>query len=636
MQSQEGDRSMKKFIYLYSLWILAACGLNPPSSRIPHVRVHTNNQLEPLSISFLNEDEKGYLNLSNELTFYGFSESGLFENNATDSSLTNTPIRMKISTICTTLNKRKFTKDIQLTKYNFSFSVMDLIPHALFFQEENFFPSCSFFFIVTDTQGGMHHFAIKQTPMASIPKSKNLTLIDAAGEDLNFSENKVITWEDMDDFFLISQDPQPEQTLAFFCDQLNEVIELQDNPATPIFRLLYASQNPLPSGIQTCRILSRINNKSTGITKTFKIDFSSFTHETPHIKLSNISLQLNLLPSEPLFQPGKWHHNVNTERKYKIIKYPKEDVSPDYSSPHLNAVFELTGLPENFHLIKYSPIEIQVKTKCINKIFSEQSIVQHFYFNLTPYIPLMSITPLEVFQMSYPKKHMFLKVSDSTVKVWAIAYEKYEDYPKKINRKLPVKCSYIFYFQNLETGAKLAYPPFTYSIHWNSGGIGISYDHIDLSKGIPVFYEDILHEGAGNILFPFKTQTQVYSSHIQSYFKPSSMILKCGYGLKKLKKHSPAPPYQSELPLEYMPFSIPLSEFLLNPEFKEYIRIQKAIKCRTLLYKKNRLLYFSPEIQILSKTDDLIRVLRSRGIMYKRSPDKDFIWRDLKRFFFTL
>ena len=630
---------MKKIICLYGLWVFTACGLNPPSSRIPHVTVHTDNQPEPLNISFLNEDEKGYLNLSNELTFYGFSESGLFENstpsNATESSLTNALIRMKISSICTTINKRKFTKDIFLTRYNFNFAVMDLIPHALFFQEENLFPSCSFFFAVTDTQGGTHHFAIKQTPMASIPKNKNLTLIDTAGEDLSFSENKIITWEDLDNFFLINQDPQPQQTLAFFCDQLNEVVELQDNPATPIFRLLYTSQNPLPSGIQTCRILSRINNKSTGITKAFKIDFSSFTHETPHIKLSELSLRLNLLPPEPLFQPGKWHHHVNTERKYKLIRSPKEDVSPDYNSPHINAVFELTGLPENFRSVKYSPVKIQVETKCIDEIFSEKSVVQYSYLNLIPYIPLMSITPAEVFQMSYPKNDTLPKAreSDPTIKIWAVAYEKYKDYPKQTNRKLPVKCSYTFYFQDLETGAKLAYPPLTYSIHWNSGGIGIAYDHTDLKRGIPVFYEDILYEGAGNILFPFKTQIQTYSSHIQIYFEPNSIILKCGYGLKK---HPKVPPYQSELPLEYMPFSIPLSEFLLNPEFKKYVKRQKTIKCRALLYKKNRLLYFSPEIQILSKTNDLIRTLRLRRIMYERSLSKDFIWKDIKRFFFTL
>ena len=471
--------------------------------------VHTDSRPEPLNISVLNNDAKGYLNLSNEIVFQGFSESGQFENTSSPAEnvpSVNAPVKMKISSICTTTNKKRFTKDIHLTRYNFDFAVMDLIPHALFFQEPRLSSSCSFFFVVTDTKGGEHRFALKQQPLASIPENKNLTLVDANGEDLSLFEDKIIQWEDMDDFFLISRQPHPQQILSFFCDQLNEVMELRDHPATPVFRLLYSIQNPLPSGIQSCRILSRTNDKSKGITKVFKIAFSSFNHDLPLLKLSNLSLHLNLLPPEPLFQPGKWHRLMNTEYNKRLIAFRTRDLRPNYNRPHLNALLELDGLPEDFHSIKYSPVKIQVETKCSNEIFSEESADQTFHFNLTPYIPLMSVTPLKAFQMSYPKNiHLpTAKKSDPPLTNWSVAYEKYSDLPKKSNERPVIKCTYTFYFHDLETEAKLSYPPFTYHIHWNSGGIGIAYDHRDLRKGIPIFYEDILSNGAGNIFFPLK------------------------------------------------------------------------------------------------------------------------------------
>lgn len=630
---------MKKILYLYGLWFLTACNPNSLAPEPPTVKAHINRLPKPLDISFLNKDKKGFLNLSNEILFHGFSESGLFKNDTsskdTKTPSDNSPPKMKISSICTVANKGKFTKEILLTRYHFDFSVMDLIPHALFFQKQSLSSSCSFFFMVIDTQGTEYHFALTQFPMESIPENKNLFIINSTGEALDLLRDKTVTWEDLDEFFLISEKPQTQQTLAFFCNQLSEVIEIKDHPATPVFRLLYTTQNPLPDGIQNCRILARRDNKSIGITKVFKIDFSSFTHQTPRIKLKELNLYLNLLPPEPLFQPGKWHHLINTDRKKKIIKHTKEDIKPDYETPHINAILEVEGLPENFHLIKYSPVKIKVETKCIGEIFPDKSITQTFDFNLTPYIPLMSITPLEVFQMSYPKNDRLPKATSNspTVKIWAAGYEKHQDYPTKVNIKPPVKCSYTFHLQELKTEAKLSFPLLTYSIQWNSGGIGVIYDHRDLRRGIPVFYEDLLYEGAGHILFPFKTQNKLYSPYIQSHLKPTAMILKCGYGLKKNQK---APAYSHELSLEYAPISIPLSEFISNSIFKEYVENQKTIKCRALLYQKDRLLYFSPEIQILSKTDRLIRTLRLRGIMYERSLDKSFIWNDIKTFFFTL
>ena len=629
---------MKKIIFLSGLWFVSSCSPTSPSSKVPDVTVYTDSRPEPLNISILNKDEKGYLNLSNKIVFQGFSESGQFKNTSppSEDALTgNAPVKMKISSICTTANRKRLTKDIHLTRYSFDFAVMDLIPQALFFQKSKLSSSCSFFFIVTDTQGGEHRFSLKQQPLASIPENKNLTLVDARGEDLSLFEDKIIQWEDRDDFFLISRHFHPQQILAFVCDQLDEIMELRDSPATPIFRLLYSTQHSLPSGTQNCRIISRTDDKSTGITKAFAIDFSSFNHDLPLLKLSHLSLQLNLLPPEPLFQLGKWHHLMNIEYPKRIVLFRARDLQPDYNRPHLNALLELDGLPEDFYSIKYSPVKIQVETKCTNEFFLEKSAEQIFYFNLTPIIPLMSVTPLEAFQMNYPKNiHLpTAKESDPSVTNWSVAYQKYKDLQRQPKEGAVIKCTYIFHLHDLETGAKLSYPPLAYHIHWNSGGLGIAYDHRDLRMGIPVFYEDILSEGSGNIFFPFKTQIQSYPLHIRERFEPDSIILKCGFGLRR---HPKPPAYHSELQLEYTPVSLPLSKFLLAPSFREYMKKHIAVKCRTLLYQKDRLLYFSPEIQILAKTQTLIRALRSRKIKYKQSSDKQFIWNDIKRFFFTL
>ena len=629
---------MKKIALLYGLWFFNACNLPSSSSKIPNVTVHTDNRPEPLNISILNSDEKGYLNLSNKIVFHGFFESGRFKNTSfsTEDALSvNTPVKMNISSICTTANKKRFTKDIHLTRYNFDFAVMDLIPQALFFQEHKSLSSCSFFFIVTDTQGEEHRFSLKQQPLTSIPENKNLTLADVSGKDLSLFEDKIIQWEDKDDFFLISRHFHPQQILAVVCDQLNEVIELKDYPATPVFRLLYSTQNPLPSGVQNCRILSRTENMSTGITKIFKIDFSSFNHDLPQLKLSNLSLFLNSLPPEPLFQIGKWHRLMNIKYTIRIVGFRNRDLQPNYNRPHLNSLLELEGLPEDFYSTKYSPIKIQAETKCANEIFPEKAVEQIFHFNLIPFIPLMSVTPLETFQMNHLKKiHLpKTKESDPSITNWSVAYQKYKRAQMQQNKKSVIKCTYIFNLYDLETNGKLSYPPFTYHIHWNSGGIGIAYDHEDLIMGIPIFYEDTLSEGAGNILFPFKTHIHSYPPHIQEHFEPDSIVLKCGSGLR----HNPKPlAYHAELPLEYTPFSLPLSKLFLTSSFREYMTEHIAVKCRTLLYQKDRLLYFSPEIQVLTKISAFRRELRSRKIKYDKVLSEQFIWHDIRRFFFTL
>lgn len=630
---------MKKIICLFGLCLLAACTESPPpSSPVPDVNVHIDRLSEPLSISAANKNQKGFLSLANDIEFHGFSESGLFKNKPLDDGKkpsADAPIIMKISSICSTEKDGKFTKDIHLTRYNFDFAVIDLVPHAIFFQGKSLSSSCSFFFIVTDTKGRDHRFSLKQFPVAFIPENKNLTVMDSTGKDLSLFKDKIIKREDMDDFFLINRTLSPQQTLTLICDRLDNIIELADNPAVPIFRLLYTTQSSLPMETQNCRILSQKNKKSTGITRVFKIDFSTFTREIPLIQLSALSVRFNLLPSEPLFQPGKWHHYMNAEFNNKFFGSLKEEPKPDYTSPHLSSMFELAGLPEDFLLTPYSPVKIHVDTECVGDALPEKSVKQQFNLNLVPFIPLMSVTPEEIFQMSYPKNDRLPKTAeeDKIIKTWAIAYEKHVNFPQQTNERPAIKCSYTFHFQNLKTEMKVSYSPLIDFIKWNSGGIGIAYDHKDLFKGIPVFYEDIIFEGAGNILFPLKTQVASYPLHIHKHFVPDSIKFKCGYGLKR---HPEPPPFQSELSLQHMPFSLPLSEFLLHPAFKEYIKEQKAVKCRVLLYQKNHLLYFSPETQILSKTDELIRALKLRGITYKDSLNENHIWNSIQRFFLTL
>ena len=630
---------MRKLSYLFGLWLLAACNEGPSSSpSVPDINVHIDRLSKPLSISAINKDQKGYLSLTNEIAFHGFSESGLFENKPLDDEkepLADAPIRMTISSICSTENAGKFTKDIHLTRYNFDFAVIDLVPHALFFQGKTLSSSCSFFFIVTDTKGQDRRFSLKQFPLASIPENKALMIMDSIGQDLSFFKDKIIKREDMDDFFLISRDPSPQQTLTLLCDRSNNIIELADNPAAPIFRLLYTTQSFLPMGTQNCRILSQKNNKSTGITRVFKIDFSTFINEIPLIQLSTLSVRLNFLPLEPLLQPGKWHRYMNAEFDDKFFGFLDENPKPDYTSPHLTGVFELAGLPEDFLSVQYSPVKIQVDTECVGDALPEQSIKRQFNLSLVPSIPLMRVTPEEVFQMHYPASYKLPKTDeeDPDVESWAVAYKTHVNFPQQTNKRPAIGCSYTFHFQNLKTEAKVPYSPLTYPIQWNSGGIGVAYDHKDLRRGMPVFYENILSEGTGNILFPLKTQLASYPSHIRVHFEPDSIMFKCGYGLKK---HPETPSFQSELSLQYTPLSLPLSEFLLHPAFKEYIKVQKAVKCRVLLYQKNQLLYFSPEIQILSQTDGLIRTLRLRGIIYDDSLSRYHIWNSIQRFFFTL
>ena len=641
---------MKKIFFLFGLCLSGGCDPNTVphnSTRVPEVTILIDNS-SPMEISVINKDEKGYINLSNEIVLQGFAESGQFVNDprhlkksivseieTSDEALS----KMKISSICATEEDGRLIRNIYLKRYRFQFAVMDLIPPALFFQGPTLSSSCSFFFEVKDMAGGLHRFSLKQLPLASIPERKNLKILDSVGGDISFSENKTITAENMNDFFLISEDPQPRRTVAVFCEDSPKVMEFYDIPAVPFFRLLYSSKKPLPEGTQNCRALSRRGHKSTGITKVFRIDFSTFTRQAPFLKLSELSLRFNPVPFKRLFQPGKWRHYSNADYKDQFLAPAgKGSLNPDDTFPHLLGVFEFAGLPEDFLSVRYSPVKIPVETQCVSEAFPENPAEGRFYLDLISPIPLMSVTPPEVFQMSYPEdKPLPQQVSGEKPKeVWEVLHENYRKTERQTNEKPTVKCSYKFHFQDLVTGARLTSQPLVYNIRWRAGGMGVEYDHRELGVGIPSYYEDLVFEGAGNILFPFQSYIMSHPSHIQPSLKPDSIVFRCGEGLKRNKKKKTIF-FQTKLSMGDVGLFLPLSVFLFDSDFKEYTNKQLAVKCRTLLYKGETLLYFSPEIQILRKTRNFRRSIRRREIKYNTNiVDEDFIWKDLKEFFFTL
>ena len=638
---------MKKILFLSGLVLFAGCDLNiapGASKRAPEVTVLIDRYSDPMDISVINKDENGYINLSNEIALKGFAESGQFINTFKTSVVgkmetsDETLAKMKISSVCATERDGRFVRDIYLKQYHFQFAVMDLIPPALFFQGPALSTSCSFFFEIKDRAGGVHRFSLKQLPLASIPERKNLRILDSSGGDLSFSENKIITAEDTDEFFLMSEEPSSRRFLSVFCEGSQKVMEFQDIPAVPLFRLLYSSEKSFPDGIRNCRVLSRKGHRSTGITKVFQIDFSTFARPPAFLKLSELSLRFTPAPFKKLFQPGKWLHYLNADYKDRFLAPADVELKPDDTLPHSAGVFEVEGLPEDFLSVRYSPVKIHVDTQCVSEAFPEKPAEGRFNLDLISPIPLMSVTPLEAFHLRYPENKYLPKRTEreEPKKAWALLHKNYKRTEKQTNKKPVIKCSYKFHFQDLETGAKLSYEPLVYNIRWRAGGMGVGYDHRELGAGVPSYYEDLVSEGAGNILFPFKAYIMSRPSHIQSSLKPDFTVFRCGEGLKRNKKKTPVF-FQTELPRGSAGFSLPLSVFLSDPDFKEYMDAQSAVKCRTLLYRGETLLYFSPEIQILRKTKTFRRAIRMRGIKYNKDVvDEDFIWSDLKKFFFTL
>ena len=634
---------MKLFIVLFSLWLLSACEnipvLSPSSSDTDEPKADIQVQIDErtLDISFLNKNSQEPLSLSSEILFSGFSESGLFDNDKEEEKRPGTPEssptepKMKISGICVSKEGGKFVKDISLNRYKFQFTVMDLIPYPIFFQEEGV--SCSFVFVVTDETGREHHFSLRQQALTSLGENKSLTLSDSSGKELSVLENKVIGPEDIDNFFLTNANLQPKQTIFLLCSPSHKMTPLQsDNLAVPAFRLVQAAQNSSLQGVQACRFLSQKNKKLIGVTKVFQVDLSAIDSKTPSLKLEDLKLTLHHGP-HPLFQPGKWrqsHGNqfVETE-EFKSIKnslVPKDD------QPHINSVFKVSGLPEDFLQLQYAPVKIRVETQCIGDFFPNQVIDRTFHLNLTPDIPLMRVTPEEVFQMKYLKNRKM----EGTGKVWPTLYSDALDYLKSAALKPSMDCSYLFHFQDLKTKEEWSHPSLSYDIQWDGGGMGIAYDHPDLSKGAAVFYEELLSEGAGAVLFAFKKELPSQPPHLQNYLLPDSAQFKCGDGLSNFHRERKAP--HPSLPLEgEIPFSLPVSVFLNMDGVRKHIRY-RALKCRLLLYRGNVLLYFSPEVQLVSeaKTRSSVRIL-NHFLGVKRTERNKHLYKDYRiDFFFVL
>ena len=550
-------------------------------SSFPEPKVSLDQLKPPLKISVVNKSNEGYLELSDKLSFHGFE--GLNLNNSSSSSEKDIQ-KMKISSHCSVNDKKTF-KEIQIDRYQFEFSVIDLLPDELLFKNTKDFMACSFFFQLTDTNKNKYHFALTQHPLHSIESASLLALKNADNETLSFLPNSTIQLQNIDDFFLISESPKNIDKISLTCNNNFQALLSNDKSqlSFPIFRRFYSEQDTFPDDLQECRIITQKNNISNGITKTFKIDFSTFKNQnTISPDIDALTLKLDYTPSQEFFQPDKLFWHVQSERldSKQQKRLPDIDLPYKYTQPNISSVFKFGKIPKDFLNEKYDPINVKVQTKCINDSFENKLVEKTYTFPFTHQFPLMKVTPENVFQMNYPE---FLRDPNHKKTKKNFLSEVH------IHKRSPIQCSYKFQLHNIKTNEIKNFKELLMNVEWNSGGFGVTFDNQTLKEGYPVFLDEIITKGS-NIHFTY----QNLNKHLKAS-PPDVLRLKCspGFGEKK--------DFEMQVSLTKDTYFFPFSALLEGTDFKLYLKSQYLTKCRLLLYKNNKLDYFSHEIHILDK-----------------------------------
>lgn len=582
-----------------------------PEKPEPKILFAKSQELTKLSV--LNRSNS-FLTLDDKIIFPAFTEPSSQYSFFEMSDLEEMDYTVKISTLCSANDgsNRKAVKEIIGIDYVFEFSFFQIIPEEVLLEENERSFSCSFIFAFKDQEGGLHHYVVTQQPILSRTQEKDLKLSHKLGKNINSFVN--VQKRDVDNLILLPDDSSIyDNQILFTCRDFDSEIMFNFRDVIPdknFFDFILV-RSKLPQGVAQCRIITQDRGLLRSMTQLFKVDFKKLTEE-PALVLDLEKLKYTL------------HNRGPTSFTREAEEFSEQKEREKYAHPYLFASFQLTGLPKDFYIKKYSPVQIKVQTTCVRgKLIPDPkkntTIVKNYVFPLTEEFSIMSVTPEEVFQLYYTNFKKENLSRDRKIQKM-ISYSDLRDRSQREN----MRCNYNISVKNPHKLDSQGNPQkqssfHRYTLQWSAGSYGVSLSsnvgerlvvkslkersslrppQIPERFFASISWKNIQDEVAGQFNLLFLHQL-AHKNFWDNY--PNQMTLKCG-SIKKEDQFLSQDDYLFvNWPINNTEFSIPASVILSHPLVEKYLKKNKVMKCRLLFYTNEILKYFSSEMKVYYK-----------------------------------
>ena len=398
---------MPKIIYLIVLFLFVSCdGLLQfgDSESVPAYEISNRPQIylsqkeQYMDIAEINRKNIA-LNLSDRIVFSNkkrsLSGEDLLEPTrwlALKDFNPEDDLKVKISSFCSYEKKNsspepgRVHQEIAAGTYQWSFTIFDLLPKEMLLSDSDKSFFCSFIFAFKNETGNFNHFNMPQQiiePLSSAYRANKLSLRKRTNFNNYVPVDGTIQRKDIDKILLFNNTGKPVKNYHLFCGGLKTAVisDFQIGPA-PVFPVLL--NNPAldqMEGLKNCRFVSEDDKKIiTGITNSFKLDFSQLNKKREAIDLQKI----------------KWlviATKMSKERKSWRTK--NGEIIP------IHSYFYFKNMDKRDFNNKHS-IDITVKTSCINKsAFGRGEVLSKTYtFPFRLRFPVMAVTPRLAFAMN--------------------------------------------------------------------------------------------------------------------------------------------------------------------------------------------------------------------------------------------
>ena len=441
---------------------------NPPDYQTPKAQIYLNQTQEFLSLSDLNRGDR-VLNLSDRFVFSKNEQITDFSPLSPLNKLTNSDnIKVKASVFCAynsknlTQTKDRYFHELGSDIYKWSFSVFELLPKDILLKSESKIIYCSFIFAFRDTQGFYNHYTIAQqviepklfTPVNRLSFIKNTDLNGYTTLDSGF----VITKQNLSQIFIVNNTQQIVSQYELFCEGL----KIFNSPGRELnvqalfLNLIPLDKSHLPQELKTCRVFSTKQGQVTGMSDVFKIDFFGM-QEKP---LSTLDIDWSQIKAPNIVRHLEGFHFKQKSLINSFFMFSGKNLSSYYDS-----------------IASLGTVLISVNTRCSNnKVFGLNVVLSEVYeFPFRRRFPVMSVTPEEVFGMKLPRRryNILSNLLDQFEKKKIYDPDKMHEF-YKTRKKHKNKCVYKIELRDKRDNTLLkAFDEKNYDITWDKGSYGI-------------------------------------------------------------------------------------------------------------------------------------------------------------------
>ena len=616
-------------------------------SFIPQVYFNTTRQF--VDIKTLNREDRvlslyDQIVFSNEKDFLSNKDKSPFSLKPLETLTNKKDIKVQVSSFCsqskTDLKTEQETdrlfQEMASVSSHSSFSIIDLVPQEFLLEylDKEFY--CSFIFAIKNKQKNFTYYSLtQQTIQAGFADSQKSPLALIQETDIGYkyaSANHTVHQKNINNTLLLNNTNQVATNYELFCEgvKIIDIPNFKINTGSIFTSLMTAEK--WPEEIKTCRFFSKNNKQITGVTRSFRLDFSSLNIKNEPVELSLIEEPVFIDISKKDVHPESFK-TWDDLPDWVIEKFARP--TPPYISSEnslaLNSYIHFTNLNQINQSGNYNSIEVILETKCLdshpnperNLFGIGHSISTVVRLPLREKIPIATALPSNIFEMGKAYDHWARELIDLQKKAVRSA-----EYISKADSKRRSKIFYRRYTEQLEAESALKgmrhqitclytiklestdhaqntreFETKAYQILWTREAYGVSYTAFPEGKNPFITLEQ--QANTNKLRFESIRVRSLMGYLNLTFFDliETPILQKESYGLEGFALNCNSLSNQN-LYLSW-PYSsainnqIVLKDLFLHPDFQSYMQDQDEANCRVLFYEEDALLrYFSGEIRL--------------------------------------